>query len=299
MLTIFLSGIFSLKKRNRAKVDYSFGLKTVRKVKELIEHKQCLKAETLLIGMNSEERTIAIDYVGITLGERILLHWLQKCGGSDISKLCLGVYYLHKAWMLRTHAYARDVTHEGASGFLSYLEKSLDTLTEIDENSSLAGELHSRLIRLFMSLEEWESVDEYFQKAIALDNKMIWPYIHYCEAIEPKWGGSIDKISTFMQQVPPGTTIEMAIELKLVLDSLTASENYFGGSMEQLLLKASATLESTDKTISQKPLVSIHRYIIYNYLMALAAVLSHQEIQQKYEKKVGLFYTLYPFGIIQ
>jgi hypothetical protein len=140
---------------------------------------------------------------------------------------------------------------------------------------------------------------EYFHKAIAIDASKTWPYIHYAELIQPKWGGNLQLIEDFRKIVPANTITHDIVELKLINDSFVSEENYFNGTMKDLEIKAQGMISSIHTKYSTEETKSVNRFIVYNYMMAISDRLNKPEYLSLYERKVNGYYTLYPYGIIK
>jgi tetratricopeptide (TPR) repeat protein len=180
---------------------------------------------------------------------------------------------------------------------LNTKKKSSNNLLSINKNSPFIEEANSRLVRHYMGEGNLEKSKEYFKKTIALNNENIWVYIHYSEVIQPKWGGNLKDIKDLLNNLPKRKLIKQIISLKLALDSYISNENYFGGTMEELDNIANQLLVEIDRQVTKSPPISIHRYIVYNYLFALAEELKNNPLQFKNYQKMNEFFTLYPYGI--
>lgn len=278
-------------------VDYSFGVSEAKNARDLLKQEKYDELEKLILSLKPEILTLTIDYLTLTNETPVFSTWLEKSKSKDVAKLCLGVHYLHKAWISRSHAAGDDVSEEKANEFFEYQELSLEQLSSIHDNLKLYEEINSRSIRLAMGMENYDLIPEYFVNAISKDNSMLWPYLHYCEAIEPKWGGELEMISDLLKNLPKISIIQYVVELKLVLDSLKMDENYFGGTMEELNKKAKTLITKIDTEIELRPINSINKYIVYGYIYLIANYIENKELEKKYVELLNGNYTLYPFGI--
>lgn len=294
---IIVIAVNLLKKTKKGKPIYSLGLQEAETIRALISAKAFNEAEKLIKKLNSDNLTQTVDHVTLSLSEAIFIEWQEQAKDKAITALFLGVYYSHSAWKARTNAYAKDVSQKGIEGFFFYQEKATACLTSINENFELIGEVYSRLIRISMGNSNDQAVETYYKKAIAINPDMVWPYIHYAEAIQPKWGGSLEAIDALMNALPDRLLIRQIVELKLRLDSFIISENYFSGTMFELKEITKARLIEIDKSIKETPPKSIHRYILYNYMMALSGELNKFTMKKYYKNLMNDWYTLYPFGI--
>lgn len=299
LLRLVLLMIRRVRKARNSELDYSFGLQKAKKALNLLKKGQFEDLEQLLLSLNSDHLTVTIDHLALSEKSAQFERWQTNSTQKDLTQLCLGVHFIHQAWMSRTHAYAEDVSSEGRLNFEEFQSKSLDCLTSISTTSPLIGEVYSRLIRVYMGTEIPDMVIESFQKAKAKAPNQVWPYLHYCEAIEPKWQGDRELIDPFLKQLPNVPLIQDIVEMKLLADSFQASENYFGGTMEALNQRAQTALVEIDGRVSKNAPNSIHKYILYGYLAIMAENLDRNDLRTKYIGLLQGYYPLYPFGIVQ
>lgn len=276
---------------------YSLGLQEAETIRELIDSKQYSEAERQIKNLSSDNLTQTVDHIALSMEEPVFLEWQSLTKEKDIAALFKGVFYNHEAWKARTHGYAKDVSQKGIEGFFYYQEKATSCLESISEGFQLIGEVYSRMIRVSLGNGNDDAVESYFNKATAINPEMIWPYIHYSEAIQPKWGGSLEAIDRLMNNLPDRVLTQQIVELKLRLDSFIASENYFSGSMHELKEITKTRLVAIDESIKKNPPKSIHRYILHNYMMSLSGEVNKFTLKKHYKTLMNGYYTLYPFGV--
>jgi hypothetical protein len=284
-------------KHKLIKVDYSFGLEEPKKARELLNAEKYEELENLVFSLNTDILTVTIDYLALTVNTEKFTNWEAKAVKKDLPLLSFGVHYLHKAWIARSHATANNVSEDQANLFFEYQELSWEKLTAVNENSPYFFECCTRLIRLSTGLSLQEEAQKFFEKCASINSTVLWPYIHYCECIEPKWIGENDKILSFPKNLPEVKIIQQVVNLKITLDSLTMEENYFGGSLHELNNYAKEIIVKVDNEINGAPITSPNKYIVYGYIYLIANHIGDSSIQNKYDKLINGYYTLYPFGI--
>jgi hypothetical protein len=300
VLLVIGTVLYILKSNRQAhKVDYSFGLKEARTARQLLSRKQYDQLEKLLRSLPPDTLTQTLDHLALSSDEQDIADWLSKGADKTAAHLLYGIYFGHQAWIARSHKPAEDVSEDAADRFYTCLDKSQKHLLVVGDQSYLSAEAYSRLIRIYMGEGEPGKVDAYFKRAIAKDNVMLWPYIHYAEAIQPKWGGTVEQVKAFYNSLPDVPLIRQVIKLKLIWDSYTAGENYMADTRAELDHIAALTITEIDREISENPSTSVHRYIVYNYLMVLADELNDNVIKKDNRSRMKEYYTLYPFGIIK
>ncbi len=285
---------------NDHSVDYAFGLKEAIDIRKRLKNKQYAEAEALIAKLNADNLTQVVDCVTLSLEEEQLLEWDRRAQNKNISHLFLGVYYNHQAWLARSYGFAKDVSAAQRLGFHEYQEKSREMLMLVEDSSLLGIETDARLIRYFMGNGELGQSRKYFKKVMKQDSDNLWAHLRYAEVIQPKWGGNLDLIADLRKLVASKRPlIRQVVELKLLSDSFTISQNYSGGTMEELAAEAAQKILEIDKEVSTHPPNSIHKYVVYNYLYAVAGDLGNSRMEHKYLNKMNDYYTLYPFGIMK
>ncbi len=295
-------GYFSGNKKikdQQSKVDYSFGSTEAQQARALLMEKKYHELELLILNLKPEILTVTADYLALSLKTTVFNEWLESSKNKDVARLCLGVHYLHQAWISRSHARGNQVSEEQANAFFEYQDLSMEQFLDVSPDFKWITEVRSRLIRLNMGMGDFDMVHDCFESVISTDSKLLWPYVHYCEAIEPKWGSELTTVTEFMKRIPRVAIIQYVIELKLILDSLKMDENYFGGTMDELRKKAKTTVEKIDAEITLTPLNSINKYMVYGYIQVIAGLIKNKKLSQKYFDMVAGNYMLYPYGIKQ
>lgn len=283
--------------RTRLKADYSFGLKQAQQAYRLLKQGKYHEAEQIIVSCSPDDLTQVVDHIALSLKTPALQKWLHQSGNTNVCNLCMGVHYLHLAWKARTHALAADVSDDAAMSFIAYLQQSLETLQKVEGAAKLVGEKHSRLIRVYMGLDDMDEATAHFNEAIKLNPVATWPYIHYAEMIQPKWGGSVEQVQQLLKQLPANALIQQIVQLKLVWDAIKMEEVFFGRTPEEQQQQAMLMLKHTDTELEKKKPESVHRFVLYGYMVCLAGHLGQTALEKEYATLVGDNLALYPFGL--
>jgi len=285
-------------KRKGYRREYSLGLKSAEEIQSLIKAKDFKEAESLAQKQDLNDITQIVDHLALSLNEELLLEW-EASEKSDFSKLVLGVYYLHFAWITRGHSFADEVSDDDAKGFFDYLQLCSETFNSIPEDSFYKPELTSREIRLGMSLGNNELAHSCFQDVSEKHPDFIWPYIQYSEFIQPKWGGDIAGIEKFYESLPDDFLIKSIVELKLILDGRIMNDYYFKKYNENVNEFECETILKIDKEFDLQTVDSVHKYVLYNYMVSVAVELNLNELKKKYKSLRDSNFTLYPHGVLR
>ena len=289
---------FVLKKKKGNQRDYSLGLKIAEDIQAFIKNKTYSEAEALIEKADVNDITQVVDHLALSLKEEDIVAW-KKSSNSDFSKISLGVFYIHLAWISRSHQLAKDVSESSAESFHKYLLLCDGEFSELSESSIFQSEMYSRMIRLQMSLNDTSLATDYFTQVTEASPDLIWPYIHYAEMIQPKWGAELQELEVFYESLPANFLIKSIVELKLILDSIGCDDNYFKKYNGNIKAFAAEKIKLIDTESQNADLSSIHRYILFNYMWALSDSIGNKPLLKKYAKLVGGNFTIYPFGLAQ
>ena len=146
-----------------------------------------------------------------------------------------------------------------------------------------------------MSYGNNETAGEYFKEISKNQPNFIWPFIHYAELIQPKWGSDIKDLEGFYENLPDNFLIQSIVETKLILDSMIMDENYFSKYSADIKGFAKEKVLAIDAELNTENTDSIHKYILYNYLYFFADALENKKLSKRYEHRLSeyLSSTLY------
>lgn len=298
-----VAGLFFIRKVFKAlrapAINYAFGRKDIEVISLFISNKKYEQAETMLSHFNSDDLTQAIDHVALTLNEKQLKNYYENNDKNALSSLVLGAWYLHNAWKVRSNKVASELSTKQFESYVEHLRLSGPLLQAAINESWLASEAHSRLIRVSMGLGYSEAVEEHYRASIKENPEHLWTYIHYSEAIQPKWGGSVEQVQNLISSLPSNYLIRTTLRLKLVYDSYISDENYFNLSddPEEVNKFVADVASAVDTEIDANPPESIQRFVLYGYMYLMTQFID-KTVQKKYKKLIGNNYSLYPFGIM-
>jgi len=281
-------------------INYAFGRKDIEVISLFISNKKYEQAETMLSHFNSDDLTQAIDHVALTLSENQLKNYYENSNKNSLSSLVLGAWYLHKAWKVRSNKVASELSTKQFESYIENLRLSGPLLQASVNESWLSPEAHSRLIRVNMGLGYSDAIEEHYRASIKENPDHLWTYIHYAEAIQPKWGGSVEQVQNFIGSLPSNYLIRTTLRLKLVYDSyLSSDENYFNLSddPEEVNKFVVDVATAIDNEIDANPPDSIQIFVLYGYMYLMTQFID-KTTQRKYKKLIGNNYSLYPFGIM-
>jgi hypothetical protein len=279
-------------------VNYAFGRKDIEVISLFINNKKYEQAETMLSHFDSDELTQAIDHIALTLSEKQLKNYYENCNKNALSSLVLGAWYLHHAWKVRSNKVASELSTKQFESYVENLRLSGPLLQSATSESWIASEAHSRLIRVSMGLGYLDEVEEHYRASIKQNPEHLWTYIHYSEAIQPKWGGSIELVQNLINSLPSNYLIRTTVRLKLLYDSLMSGENYFklGDDPDEENKFVVDVASAVDAEINANPPESIQKFVLFGYMYLLSQFID-KSVQKKYKKLIGNNYSLYPFGI--
>ena len=280
------------------KVDYSFGDPAIQKIKSKLEEQEYTSAEFLINQLDVDNLRQAIDHVTLNGIGKTILDWKEALPNSQLANLFLGVYYIHQASLNRGNLPLDALSTKQEELFFEYSDEAKDLLGNIDSDDELKAEAYAQLLRIAGTTGDFKSADIYFEKCLALNPNHLWAHIEYAENIQPKWGGNLEIIEKFIDDLTDDPLVNQTVYLKMVWDSVLANENLFGGSMKDLKEQAKALLFEIDAELNNHPPSSIQKYVLYNYMTVVSEEFGIKALNQKYNKMMGGNFTLYPFGIM-
>lgn len=175
--------------------------------------------------------------------EEKLQKWSQKFPTSPYPYIIKSAYYDDKANEARGTSWIRDVTEENLNIFRYNLIKSHDALDKAIELNGNLPSLYSAKIQLFRHgniTEKGPSVEEFFDKAVKKFPLYEPLYRNRMTHLEPKWGGSVQEMSAFVQKYgqnfPLGERLNlMAVKLHFTLNDEGNCEDYKSTQCDQQL----------------------------------------------------------------
>ncbi len=281
------------------RMDYSFGLIEAKTTADLLKQSRFDEAEKLVQSFDPDLLTLVMDFIGLTFKEESLLEWIEAKPDSDASRLALGIFYNHSAWVARTFNLAKYVSPEQRNDFHDLQELSGKFLNAINGEGRIGIEAHARLIRFSMGVSHFEGAEYHFNKIMETDPDHLWAHVHYAEAIQPKWGGYLKDVEHLLGTLSQKRRITKYVtELKLFYDALQMSICYFNMNEDEMETAARQLINNIDAELDMQPLESPQKYLVYNYQYILALKLNNTRIENKYYSKMNGYFTLYPFGIM-
>jgi len=280
------------------KVDYSFGDVQVQKIKSKLDEQEYTSAEFLISQLDADELRQAIDHVTINGIGKTILDWKETLPDSQIANLFLGVYYIHQASLNRGNLPLDALSKKQEELFFEYSDQARDLLETVEDDKEFRAEAFAQLLRVAGTTGDFESADFYFDKCIELNPNHLWAHIEYAENIQPKWGGNLEIIEKFIDDLTEEPLVNQTIYLKMVWDSVLANENLFGGTMQDLKQQAKELLFEIDAEVNNHPPTSIQKYVLFNYMTVVSEEFGIRALNKKYNKMMEGNFTLYPFGIM-
>lgn len=280
------------------KVDYSFGEANLQKIKSKLEEQEFTSAEFLIYELDPDELRQVIDHVTLNGVGKTILDWKEALPNSQLANLFLGVFYIHQASLNRGNSPLDALPPEQKKLFFEYSDKAKDLLEKVDSDDELKTEAYAQLLRIAGTTGDFESANVYFDKCLKLNPNHLWAHIEYAENIQPKWGGNLEIIEKFIDDLTDDPLVNQTVYLKMVWDSVLANENLFGGTMQDLKQQAKALLFEIDAEVNNHPPSSIQKYVLYNYMTVVSEEFGIRALNQKYNKMMDGNFTLYPFGIM-
>jgi tetratricopeptide (TPR) repeat protein len=136
-----------------------------------------------------------------TDSERLISQWISTKPSSVIALYARALYYHHYSWLLRGSTGWGDVTDKQREGFFKYRDfaiKDLIAALEIQPEFCL---LYSLKIQVFKGKKRHENrIYDVFEDGLKYCSDSQLLYSSYLATLLPRWGGSIDKMQSFIEK---------------------------------------------------------------------------------------------------
>lgn len=271
--------------------DYVKWVPTLYRDKDFASLKQHIST---LLAEQSEENAEALNVLYNVLGHltdpahqllmtSVLDEWCQQ-GSSQIPWIVRGYFHINTGWAIRGSGGASTVTPLAMSQFKEELvlarsdfEKAY-TLNPNDPNSS-TGLL---IIARALSLPEKE-MEAFFQRGISVSPGLADLYRQKHEYLTPKWGGTVEGMTTFAGQCQslgeqyPTVGLVTVESMKEIHDHFTPKdENYLGDTANWEIVQ-----QSYERFFARYPDNLLRRF---NYAYAALKAEKYQTAVKQFEK---------------
>lgn len=105
---------------------------------------------------------------------------------------------INLAWKARGSGWAKDVTEEGWKGFRKHLGMAREALMKCWSLNKDRPEAAARMITVTMAGHDTERL--WFDRAVRAQMDYAPAYLTYGDAIDPKWGGSVEQQMNFLEE---------------------------------------------------------------------------------------------------
>lgn len=283
---------------NGAWTDYSFGLKESAHILNLLKKNAFEAAEKGILALEPDKLSHCVVHITLSLPEEKLEEWAQNSSYGDIPYLFLGAYHHHYAWISRGHEEGNKVSKKQYKGFLVHQAAAYDYLQEVSDTfPNILAEAYVHLISVARGDGNYDEANAYFEMVKEINPDHVMAYVQHAETIQPKWGGNIGLTSSLVPKLPDNQLIQQIIEVKLLEDGIPWNMNYFGGTLVDAKNRSKETLYRIDREVNINPPESIHKYMLFGYLMFLARTVGDKRLEKKYMNKLERNLPLYPFGL--
>ncbi len=143
-------------------------------------------------------RALVVFERAIPEWEGIFERWVQAYPQSYGAHYARGSYLLALGWAHRGEGYSRDTAQSRFSEFSRFTGKSEADLRRALQLAKMPSASLKRLIDAAIGHGDRDAVDELYQKALALDRLAFGPRRAYLWGLQPKWGGSVERMNAFL-----------------------------------------------------------------------------------------------------
>lgn len=233
----FLSNLFSSAKEGK---DLSYGLIRKYDVDALVRQLQWDSVEQLTNSLTSDELSRLLDGICLTnFYNRELKRYVSSVD-NEFGYLVAGAWYLHMAWQARTRKLGNDLSRSEIKGFEDYLDLAEKHLNIRFESHAFQTEAQTRMVRVWMGMNEADRSIDSFGRSVAADETKFWAYHHLFKTLSPKWLGNKIVLKEFISSVQVPTmqyalwvmyTVEVFSDDYITNDQ-TAPESWYAENKE-------------------------------------------------------------------
>lgn len=158
--------------------------------------------------------------------DRHLSAWVDHAPLNPIPRLVRAQYYLDLAWHRRGHRFESETDKAAQEAFVSLLGKGLTDVRfalTLDPQSAYGLSLQVELLRGFGATAQMENA---LEQAVAIYPNYLPVYNIALSSLQPKWGGSVDRMYAFVDHfssnAPAGSPLKL-LPLNLYLYLMNAA----------------------------------------------------------------------------
>ena len=160
-------------------------------------------------------RALAVFERAIPEWQAAFERWVQAYPQSYGAHYARGSYLLALGWAKRGEGYSRDTAESRFSEFSRLTGRSEADLRRSVQLASKPTASLKRLIDAAIGHGDRGLVDELYQKALAHDRLAFGPRRAYLWGLQPKWGGSVERMNAFLAAArSAGLPAERVLELE-------------------------------------------------------------------------------------
>lgn len=295
----------ALRGKSASDIDGSLGYTRLPEFKGWLAQQNYEAFESAYETLTWDARSLVNEGIGLDATQASAIkHWLSQRPESYAAHLFAGVSETALAWIARTSGVANSVSGDRAQQFFEHLEAADEHLQRADELNQNDAEICARTIRVYMGLQtETEAAASYFEAAKQLVPNHLIAHLMMINFLNPKWGGSLDQMKQFAQDMY--TPRSGSILVTLPLFSLV--EEWLHYDMNEEPKKHAQFFRDPSTRSYIKELYQNYREeeegkllipYVYNYFAFLLHMINETELAKEAGRKIPGKMTVYPWAYI-
>jgi len=186
-------------------------------------------------------------YTPIPSLEKKLDDWVSSRNTSYIPHLVRGIYYTSLGWNQRGTRYISETGQNQIDGMHFYFEKAYKDFAKSLEIEPRQVHSQSYLIEILMNFNQQNQIEALLNSALTYRSDSLTVRWYYLSTLLPRWGGSIEKMSSFVDSTRPHFETNPALKiLEGRVKAEMGDQNYFAGKYQQALKLYSEALKTGD-----------------------------------------------------
>lgn len=260
------------------KEDNSLGLEEFKELNRLMNEGNRLGVQKRIDSLKGSYRTFAFRSLAQYANETDINSWLNSETRSDLPKVIKAYKLVFDAWEIRGRDTVDTVSEKNLANFKYKLVEAKELLKSTNEDSKYRLNINALLLKIYKALNvERDLIQDTYQNAVQEDENHAELNFSYFSAISPKWGGSIDEVNAFLDQLPQKSEF---------INHLITAQYYFDYVHMMDGKDDSKRMKAFIEKMKSQPIDKdeLYKYELYVLLYWLANNLSYSDLENYYKQ---------------
>jgi len=125
--------------------------------------------------------------------------WNDQTRNSAPARLALGIYHFHLGWLSRGSRWAKDTTSGQFAKMHAHFRVAKEALLQVISMEPDNPVAYTYLLHLLNADGSKQALERYYEQAVKDNPLSVGVRKAYLTSLEPKWGGSLSAIESFLK----------------------------------------------------------------------------------------------------